>query len=112
MTSLFFQRYDKDHFLYAHSQWEMTLQCNIVSHWLGAHTKWSLYEIVELHGMDLFTLLVVDTYVINFCELSNLFIQAIFVIFLHLLYEQCPFFIGLMLLLVIFSVLSKSKFEI
>ena len=32
----------RDHFAYAPSQLEMTLQCNIVSHWLGAYTKWSL----------------------------------------------------------------------
>ena len=32
----------RDHFVYAPSQWETTLQCNIVSHWLGAYTKWSL----------------------------------------------------------------------
>ena len=24
-------------------QWETTLHCNIVFHWLGAHTKWSLW---------------------------------------------------------------------
>ena len=28
--------------MYAPSQWEMTLQCNIVLHWLGIYTKWSL----------------------------------------------------------------------
>ena len=28
---------------YAPSQWEPTLQCNAVSHWLGACTKWSLH---------------------------------------------------------------------
>ena len=27
---------------YAPSQWEMTLHCNVISHWLGAYTKWSL----------------------------------------------------------------------
>ena len=26
----------------APSQWEATLQCNIISHWLGADTKWFL----------------------------------------------------------------------
>ena len=26
----------RDHFVYAPSQWETTLQCNVVSHWLGA----------------------------------------------------------------------------
>ena len=32
----------RDHFVYALSQWEAMLQCNIVTHWLGAYTKWSL----------------------------------------------------------------------
>ena len=32
----------RDQFVYVLSQWEMTLQCNVVSHWLGAYTKWSL----------------------------------------------------------------------
>ena len=27
-----------DHFVYATSQWKMTLQCNVFSHWLGAYT--------------------------------------------------------------------------
>ena len=29
----------KDHSLHALSQWETTLHCNVVSHWLGAYTK-------------------------------------------------------------------------
>ena len=33
----------RDHFVYAPSQWETTLQCNVASHWLDAHTKWSLH---------------------------------------------------------------------
>ena len=32
----------KDHFVYAPSQWETTLQCNVVSHWLDTFIKWSL----------------------------------------------------------------------
>ena len=32
----------RDHFVYVPSQWEATLQCNVVSHWLGTYTKWSL----------------------------------------------------------------------
>ena len=31
-----------DDCVYAPSQWETTLQCNVVSHWLGAYKKWSL----------------------------------------------------------------------
>ena len=30
-----------DHFVYAFNQWGATLHCNVVSHWLGAYTKWS-----------------------------------------------------------------------
>ena len=26
------------------SQWEMTLHCNVISHWLGTHTQWSLLQ--------------------------------------------------------------------
>ena len=36
----------RDHFMYAPNQWEMMLQCNVVSHWLGVCKKWSL-------GMDM-----------------------------------------------------------
>ena len=32
------------HFVSAPSQWKMTLQCNVVSHWLAAYTKWSLHK--------------------------------------------------------------------
>ena len=32
----------RDHFVYAPSQWETTLQCNVASHWLGAYTEISL----------------------------------------------------------------------
>ena len=32
----------RDYFVYAPSHWETTLQCNVVSHWLGAFIKWSL----------------------------------------------------------------------
>ena len=32
----------RDHFVNVPSQWETTLQCNVVSHWLGAFTKCSL----------------------------------------------------------------------
>ena len=30
-------------FMNAPNQWEMTFHCNVISHWLGACTKWSLY---------------------------------------------------------------------
>ena len=32
----------RDHFLCVSSQWETTLHCNVVSHWLGAYPKCSL----------------------------------------------------------------------
>ena len=37
----------RDHFVYAPRQWETKLQCNIISHWLGTYTKWSLH--MEIH---------------------------------------------------------------
>ena len=35
---------DRDHFVYAPSQWQTTSQCNVAAHWLGTHTKWSLHS--------------------------------------------------------------------
>ena len=35
----------RDQSVLAHSQWETTLHCNVVSHWLSAYTKWSLHKI-------------------------------------------------------------------
>ena len=35
----------RDLFVHAPSQWETTLQCNVVSHWLGSFTKWTLHII-------------------------------------------------------------------
>ena len=32
-----------DHSVNGHSQWEMMLHCNIVSHWLCPYTDWSLW---------------------------------------------------------------------
>ena len=34
----------RDHFLYAPSQWETRLQCNVISHWLGTYITWTLYR--------------------------------------------------------------------
>ena len=34
------------HSVYAPSQWEMTLHCKVISHWLGTYTKWSLHNMV------------------------------------------------------------------
>ena len=47
-----YQVYTKDHFVYAPSQWETTLQCNVVSHWLGAYTEWSLWYYLNLNPHD------------------------------------------------------------
>ena len=35
------------HFVYGPSQWVTTLHCNVVSHWLGAYTKWSLVPLLK-----------------------------------------------------------------
>ena len=34
----------RDHFEHAPSQLETRLHCNVISHWLGAYTKWSLFN--------------------------------------------------------------------
>ena len=34
--------------MYAPSQWETSLQCNDVSHWLGAYLNWSLAHVVPV----------------------------------------------------------------
>ena len=38
-------------FQHVPNQWETTLHCNIISHWLGAYTKWSLlnYKMTSHH---------------------------------------------------------------
>ena len=36
---------NSNHFVYAPSQWETTLHCNVVSHWLDAYTKWQHPEV-------------------------------------------------------------------
>ena len=38
------QHWSRDHFVYAPSQRETTLHCNVVSHWLGTYTKMILAE--------------------------------------------------------------------
>ena len=49
----------RDHFVYAPNQWEMMLQYNVFSHWLGAYTKWPLQWMKHgwsavSHDLDLF----------------------------------------------------------
>ena len=48
----------RDHFVYVPRQWEMMLQCNVVFHWLGACTKWSLKYV---HGFVVFCFVVVTS---------------------------------------------------
>ena len=38
----------RDHCVYELSQWEMTLQCNVISHWLSSYTEWSLHVSPQL----------------------------------------------------------------
>ena len=37
-------RHDRDYFMYAPSQWELTLHNNVDSHWMGVYRKWSLRD--------------------------------------------------------------------
>ena len=50
-----------DTFVYASGLWETTLHCNVVSHWLGAYTKWSLHIITKVHAAFLYTKLIIRT---------------------------------------------------
>ena len=43
----------RDYSVHAPSQWETTLHCNVVSHWLGAYTNWSLLTKVYCLSYDL-----------------------------------------------------------
>ena len=40
----------RDYSVYAPSQWETTLQCNFVSHWLGTYTMIAVFEWVGKGG--------------------------------------------------------------
>ena len=42
LSSMYTYTY-RDQSRYARSQWEASLQCNNVSHWLGAYLDWSLH---------------------------------------------------------------------
>ena len=44
LTNHFCVRSYRDRFVYAPNQWETTLQCNLVSHWLGAYPDYSLFR--------------------------------------------------------------------
>ena len=46
-TTLFWH-HSGDHFVNASSQWRTTLHNNVVSHWLGAYTKWSLHSVFSI----------------------------------------------------------------
>ena len=43
----------KDHSVYVPWQWETALQCNAVSHWLGAYTEWSLILCIKYINMSM-----------------------------------------------------------
>ena len=51
----------RDHFVYALSQWEATLHCNVASHWLGAYTQWFLYPYCTIAPSKLSIHLGMDT---------------------------------------------------
>ena len=55
-------RTSSDHIVYAPSQWETTLHCNVVSDWLVAYTKRSLEYPINVHVVLCFSF---------FCEYSS-----------------------------------------
>ena len=68
------QQTNRDHSMYAPSQWEMALQCNAISHWLVTYTEWSLMQYDLAHFTE-HTLTMVFLYMI-YNTLSNKSIKA------------------------------------
>ena len=50
--------HNRDQFMNAPAQWETTLHCNAVSHWLGAYKKWSMISRYGQNAINCCTLLV------------------------------------------------------
>ena len=44
-----YQNQCRHHFVYVPNQWETTLQCDVISQWLGTYTKWSLSMFTKVH---------------------------------------------------------------
>ena len=42
----------RDQYRYVHSQWEMSLHCNDICHWLGAHLDWSTFVTALLYSVS------------------------------------------------------------
>ena len=83
----------RDHFVYAPNQWETTLQCNVVSHWLGASTERSLmmWATVYLgHGLCV-------VWLQNFFQFD---VKHFFAAFFQLI-EQSDFYVVLLEVLII-----------
>ena len=57
----------RDHFVYAASLLEPTLQCNVVSHWLATYTKWSLKIVISIPA---------DIYVYSSTMMSRSIVQG------------------------------------
>ena len=65
----------RDNFVYAPSQWETTLQCNVVGQWLGAYTKWFLCnEVSSMKGKCHFN----EMFIIGCLVSRNFFIWITF----------------------------------
>ena len=61
---------NRDHFVNAPSQWETMLQCNIVCHWLGAFTKWSLHQVGKyIHNSHLHSSFDACKFGVTHCEI-------------------------------------------
>ena len=77
----------RDQIVYVPSQWEMTLHCNVISHWLGTYTKWSL------HCYDVF---MESTFQINIqlswlCKIMASNVTTLITCFIWIRIDWCPF---------------------
>ena len=88
--------YLRHHFVYVPSQWEMALQCNAISHWLGKYTEWSLFPLGTLRllcNMVVFSKYSLKTlhiplrarYALYFVSLKCDFLPSVFVVICYVI---------------------------
>ena len=98
----------RDHFVCAPSQWEMMLQCNVISHWLDTCTKWSLKSLCWIFILHLLSLHSLTWQLLPWrrqSQISQMYIRRLVTVFsciwnhyiyMHKINYQCTFLITLM----------------
>ena len=66
----------RDQSVNAPCQWEMTLQCNAVSHWLGVYTEWSMHLEQYDKVCSVIVLTILFIYYVQKCVIIKKFAHA------------------------------------